>query len=336
MGISIIWILLFHHNIRFDLCENIPGIMSGFVSFLLNMGSVGVELFLLCSGFGLCFSIKKCGSFPRFYLRRAVRLIPEYCIALILTEIVLGFSFVNLVLQALTVRFYISSDFYAWFMSLIVLLYLLFPFVYKLLTDSEGKIIKLHASVLLLIFILLSLIFHLFFYNYDDRLCMVFDRIPIFIIGVIIGILYEPGKDFVNKKNITVISLVFVLSVCLYYLYVNGFVFPDNNLRYFLYLPLSLSLAGLLIFVLKNIKTKLVIIDYAGRISLSLYLSDCIMEQLLYKMRGNGHLTTNNPLAWLLAVVMLGIMINAGSELIRKAAAKLNKRFEKNRNTSCI
>ena len=59
MGVAIIWILLFHLDGRFLVYGYFPGFLSQISAFLFDQGSIGVELFLLCSGFGPCFSFRK-------------------------------------------------------------------------------------------------------------------------------------------------------------------------------------------------------------------------------------------------------------------------------------
>ena len=69
MGIAILSVILYHW---FSWCKY------GYLD-MFHYLYIGVDVFLLLSGFGLCFSYNKC-NLPRFYRRRLLRVFPLFVV----------------------------------------------------------------------------------------------------------------------------------------------------------------------------------------------------------------------------------------------------------------
>lgn len=67
MGFAIFWIFFYHTGV------NIPVFKA-----LFSVGWIGVEIFFLVSGFGLCSSLTKNPNIIQFYKRRFIRIIPTW------------------------------------------------------------------------------------------------------------------------------------------------------------------------------------------------------------------------------------------------------------------
>ena len=71
MGAAMMWIMWFHSAYAGK---------SEVFHFIHNIGFFGVDMFLMVSGLGLYFSMRKSKSMGEFYKKRAVRILPAYLI----------------------------------------------------------------------------------------------------------------------------------------------------------------------------------------------------------------------------------------------------------------
>lgn len=131
---------------------------------ICEQGSIGVDIFLLLSGIGLYYSMQKCGTVRAFYKHRMARIIPSY---LMITGVLYGIiclienmSLTDFFLQISTLHFWIRGENGTWYVSLIILLYLLYPSIYKILTGQKWK---RNISLLFGIIILAEICFSLLF-----------------------------------------------------------------------------------------------------------------------------------------------------------------------------
>lgn len=143
MGISILWIVLFHtvawkHN-------QLPGVMSDLYGLLFH-GYLGVEIFLLLSGIGLYYSLQKNGSLSHFYRKRLQRLLLPY-----LTVGLCFFGYYDLLISGHVGQFIKDISLYSfwaegnrilWFIALIIPLYIVYPGIFKIV-NSDHFLIKI-------------------------------------------------------------------------------------------------------------------------------------------------------------------------------------------------
>ncbi len=136
-GISILSIMIFHY---FEDVSNakITGALGyaakGYIFFI---GSSGVEIFLFLSGMGLFYSLSKSPLVLPFYKRRLGRVLPTY---LIVGGI--GWLVIDILLKRRGLRSFLSDfstysfwrygERLVWYVSLILLLYLFFPLLFRL------------------------------------------------------------------------------------------------------------------------------------------------------------------------------------------------------------
>ena len=146
-GIAIIWVVVFHMFKDFNAVFMGKAGVSGLsFSHLFMWGALGVDLFIICSGFLLAYSYSNSAeikSFGGFLLRRLKRIVPLYYIA-IFSVLVLDYfigrenfqvNAMSIILHMLglhTFTGYIMDIEGAWwFIGLIIQLYLLFPFIHR-------------------------------------------------------------------------------------------------------------------------------------------------------------------------------------------------------------
>lgn len=129
-GVSIILVILYHLSYTGDI------IYSPF-----SYGFIGVDMFLMLGGYGLCFSYTK-HSLSTFYKRRLLRILPVYILYNVLFALTAWLlhdaplSVTDFIYNVTTTSFYgfgswgIGNRCFDWFTAAILLLYVFFPVIY--------------------------------------------------------------------------------------------------------------------------------------------------------------------------------------------------------------
>lgn len=171
MGVAIIMVLLYHMycwpSVNYHLS-------------LFKYGYFGVDMFMLLSGCGLCFSFEN-HDILTFYKRRIWRLVPIYCIMVLISTLLTYYetsvcpSFKEILFRLTTLAYWgiggKPDD--NWFIGSILLLYLLFPTIYAI-----TKKYYLLIQILFCVFAISILSFFPIHWRYD---CLI-SRVPIFIL----------------------------------------------------------------------------------------------------------------------------------------------------------
>lgn len=217
MGIAALWILAFHAWVPITPVPSSENFnIFGFLErYLKIIGYCGVDIFLLLSGFGLTFAIKK-GSLLRFYYRRLRRIILPFMVVSAFLWRVFGWSTLEFIKHISGYNFYFEkADGIMWFVPSIVTLYLLFPLYYKLFCKAANKIVftAVATFVWFIISLLLQNIMRTDLYGFTNR-------IPVFLIGILFGYITLNRKDIVFKAW-TYILLVIILAIGLYLSYLT-------------------------------------------------------------------------------------------------------------------
>lgn len=191
MGIAILMVLLYH-------CSLLPHteMILGFFRY----GYFGVDIFLLLSGYGLCYSYEK-NKLNDFWLHRVKRVLPLYIIQLLVRYIFLGeFQSVETTLHELTnLSIFTQKGNGNWYVNAIMFFYLIFPVLYH-------SIKKYPLYILMLSYVLSSVLLLLLDINWRQE-CMI-GRLPIFIFGIFIYVSKVTKNDSLLYKGLMV-SLFF-------------------------------------------------------------------------------------------------------------------------------
>lgn len=193
-GISIIWIIFFHLSLL-KFSNTKPLLFIG--SELMHIGFVGVEIFLLLSGFGLYFSRKHNQSILHFYVNRVKRIFATYFLIggafFVHKDLILGSDFLLFIRDFTLITFWNEGYRAYWFIALIIPLYLLYPFIHKFLIDARHPLLKV---VLMICFIYICLIYlkGVDWKTYKN-LEIALTRIPIFLLGAYLGKMAYEEKD---------------------------------------------------------------------------------------------------------------------------------------------
>lgn len=271
---------------------------------IFSRGFIGVDLFLLVGGFCLCYSIQK-NTLSRFYFNRFKRIYPlwffvwficVYPIRIFVAGEQITFWDAlwegTVILPLITGRG--DCD---WFTAAILLYYLLFPLLWKILNGK--RYIYVYISTLaLLLFILLR-----FDFTWEQECA--FSRLPCFIIGIIF---YKTDFD---KK-----ALLMVLSVSVIF----GVIAFSQQFRYLLAATISplIVIALISFFVCVDERGWLKVfmpLEWLGKNSLECY----------YGAKGNGYLLKNlysNPvvgsLSFLLYMTIGTLFLSFVNRFIKK------------------
>ncbi len=127
-GIAILMVMLYH--------QPPEGLISGIYFYL---GFAGVDIFLLFSGFGLCYSFNKY-NLLLFYKRRLVRVFPMLLLlGFFVSFNYTGYTVWDYICNMTTLYYYhLGGDIYEWYLASLLLFYLIFPLLYK----CSSKILK--------------------------------------------------------------------------------------------------------------------------------------------------------------------------------------------------
>lgn len=219
MGIAALFILFFH---AWVLLTNEPADGSFSLIHFIEMyvkitGFGGVDVFFLLSGIGLTFAIQK-ESLSKFYYRRVRRIaLPALTIGIV-RGIVQGWGAAETFRRVSGYNFFAESIYtFLWFVHAIIILYILFPLYYKLFSKAENKIVFTGAVILIWLVIAIAVRGVM-----REDIFGFFNRIPVFLIGILFGHLTQKHKDAVFTLQ-TYIMLVIMFLTGLYLVYLTNF-----------------------------------------------------------------------------------------------------------------
>lgn len=244
MGIAVIMIMASHT-------------LGGYAAY----GIVGVEWFLLLSAIGQYYSLKKNSETYSFYKRKILRILPAYLIVAIPYFLFkYPSSFRGFVIRISGLNFPIWGEMAFWFVSLIVICYLITPFYYRIILKHRYT----YWVPFALAFITFILSYHL------PRTEILFTRIPCYLLGLNFAQAVYDGNAITDTKRIKVVLLISILAVlALLTIYVDFFSIGLIRLIYF-YCSIPSLLFVLLI--IKKITFMNGVLAFVGSISYEVYL----------------------------------------------------------------
>lgn len=259
-GIAIIMVLLYHllcvdESVRFY--------------WLFYPGFIGVDMFLFYSGYSLGFSMKN-HTIKDFYVRRIKRIAPLFVLLAIIESIIYyfrdGISLFDFICNITSLSYYqIGGQFIDWYLSFLLILYLLYPVLYKIVRYVNlGGVISLSVAICLF----LSFVEMQWYYQ------VAIARIPIFLLGILIF----QVKDQFDVKQMLWFILPLVLSLIMYILHthVGGCMITDM-LAPFMMLGIA--------FILKRLDmSNFKFIERAGNRSLEIYVANVLVIMIIHSI----------------------------------------------------
>lgn len=273
MGIAIIMIMLCHNSIIFS-NDKIQLVHTIAITQLMQ---VGVDIFFFLSAIGCCYSLKNDSNTLHFYEKRLYRILPTYITVVFLYCIVRSVVGAQLSISDIFERFSLVTFFTRdvleeWFVSGIIVLYFIFPIIFKVRSS----------------FLLIQSCLWVFFFSLVISICKIqipmgngifIIRIPIFLFGILLFDYIEKGIRISIRGGMLGVIVWLVLFCTL--LLVNRFntVNPWWLCRA-LFFPIAVLLIILMVFVLEitNISWLHRFLSLLGSVTLEIYL---IHEKIL-------------------------------------------------------
>lgn len=178
--------------------------------FLKDIGFCGVDIFLLLSGMGLTYAIKK-SSVGRFYFGRIKRILFPYLAVAVIVGVSYGWSAREFLANVSGYNFYFKSIYsFMWFVPAILTLYLVFPLYWAIFSRAKNKTV--FTLTVLVIWLLVSMVLR-------DRLrgdmYGFTNRIPVFLVGVLYGWLCQNNRMRESRGLWALTALTLLLGLYL-------------------------------------------------------------------------------------------------------------------------
>ena len=273
MGFAVLWIAFLHAQMWFRF---------GPLQIFKRTGHGGVDIFFFLSSFGLYYAYQKGERGWSFIKKRLLRIIPIFVPIAIVRIIINHYDFTASFMLLSTYIFWIGWDRSMWFISGIILLYLITPWYLNYLTKgNEKKKTFLWVGITLIISILLR----------NTWQSVFFARVPIYLLGFYAGKLSYEEVIF-DKRAMLYLCLSFVVGVILYclgfYLDVEDSVLWGWGLYWypnlFLVWPLCLFLSSFFDYLVRKGMSLLgSVLKQFGSVSLEFYL----LHELCIRYFGN-------------------------------------------------
>ena len=267
MGVAILWVILYHM-----VAKGGEYFSFGFLNPLLSQGDSGVDIFLLLSGFGLFYAYQKSDLYT-FYIHRLVRIMPIYFLIVMCYSIIV-YDFHTFLYSFSTIGFWVGKSWYDWYIPTIMLYYLIFPLMVKLVEKFKILFFIFCTTIVSAIIVYLQIKSDL---KFGDIRMFALSRIPIFVLGTYWGMLsYRQDKVSSTVKILCYIG--FVLGFVLFLVFIKFTDFPLRSgvrqLFHIIYVPGFCLLFPLLLDKCKGPISSLLprCLNCVGVMSLELYL----------------------------------------------------------------
>lgn len=272
-GFAIIWIIFYHSAL-------LP--TSTLFSDIKSYGDCGVEIFFLLSGICLYFSYNKQPEVLPFFKRRAARIFPPYLIiygiVFIYLDIISSFNIGQFLLDYSLLDFWLHGLGRApWFLAGIIVFYCIYPLIFKVFFGKQK-----HKPLYIVIFFTVLTAILVALISFYPHLNIFTVRVPIFIIGSLLGKLVF--EDYGVK--IWQIILIAALTVLTYFLFKSyPLQLETRNLFYiFLSFSLIMALSGIYKLFAKYVPVLNLPFEFAGKISLEIYLCHEKIQESMFRI----------------------------------------------------
>ena len=232
---------------------------------LLHNCEYGVDIFLLVSGFGLYRSLIGGLEVKRYYKKRLLRIYPDYILTLLIISPILSLAALKeFLLQITSISLWHSLNLSYWYVPLIVILYLMYPLIHRIVVRSNSAILAMIAGYIAITFILFDLLL-------PDKalLTIISDRVPIFLIGALAG-----KAAFTQKRKITLTTMLGIVLAGVISFTVIFFFGHFSHYR-LLYAPLAIAVTLLTAYLTERLSDRNLIIrvlELIGGASYQIYL----------------------------------------------------------------
>lgn len=213
MGLATIGVVLCHYKE----CLTIHQKAIPFYAEFFSRGMCCGDLFMIAYGIGLYYSYKKNQDIISFYKKRLFRILPVYLIVGVpfwfLFDVVFShLSITKFFRDLFFISFFADGVSIFWFIPAAISFFLLFPFLYKFLSnhsEKETKTFGARTAILIAIAIAVEVLISVNFPSYK-KIKIMTGRFPAFIIGIYFG--YKSYcKCNISKAELLVLPLAKII-----------------------------------------------------------------------------------------------------------------------------
>lgn len=287
-GVATIMIMIFHCQVAFTM----PAII---YNTIVNNLNYGVDIFLLLSGICLYFSFNKDSNYSSFIKKRCERtLIPYMIIGFfywVWKYLIAEFSILDFIYNATGLSlFLIKRDNYLvfgkatmWYVAFIMLMYALYPFIYKALFTVSQKKQTANISLMLIFSVGIPLFIKAYTVDSYNIAEVWMTRLPVFLIGCYFG------KAVKEKQKFNIRDYILFFMFIPIKLFVSLVIKPDDVI-FHRYLGLfgAFLICFLIVFVLEAlsnvkfiIKPTKQILSFFGKLSLEIYMTHVMLYTIV-------------------------------------------------------
>lgn len=298
MGFAALYIFVFHEYIAIG---NESSKLYIIQELVVGRGFVGVDIFFLLSGMGLTYSVRKTNT-AMFYYKRLRRVFFPFAAVGFCYLIMRSWSIADFFRNISGYNFVmVNVNSFLWFVPAIIVFYLLFPLYNKLMLRASDKIT--FTALIISIWLLVTMLTAGLISSIGRKdIYFMANRIPIFVIGVLLGYLSQNRKIYMTNAGW---ALMAVMNITGFYLNIMTSVFdwqllvPMPNCcvpNILMSISATFILSGVFEWISRfkiSVYVK-AIFNFFGKISLEFY---CVQETLggiiLYKLDGHSAAVKN-------------------------------------------
>ncbi len=264
------------------------------------IGSVGVDIFIFLSGFGLYYSLSRKPKLSSYYLKRVRRVVIPYLLCGLFYWTIRDFvfmhrTFLEFLLDYSLLSFWISEAISFWFISFITVLYIISPFVYWLANDRRRFAAGVVCSF--------GLILLCYFFARDifENIEVALQRLPYFLIGMRVGKISKTTEHGDEQGTSIWLACVLVFSVFLKIIFgKTNFVLNGSFYGYY-----GIFLIFAYVLIRKKVQDRwkglFSLLTLAGKYSLELYIAHTFVKNFMVWVG----LPIQNPLIYLSHIVIM-------------------------------
>jgi peptidoglycan/LPS O-acetylase OafA/YrhL len=345
-------LLVFVCHLRALMYNNI---LSKHASLWADMGNTGVFLFFIISAYSLSLTMPRHQNtnhpFISFYFHRIFRIIPLFWSILLVSclyHILKGYKIIlfDFILNALCLfNFYIPipEGVYVaggWTISVEMIFYLIFPFIYIYINTLKKHLIFLFFSIIFF-FILRYIMRFVLFPQYPNYMnWSIIHYLPFFISGMLAYQLCTNSKIFIKNQYffgfiLVIVAIIFIICYTYKLLQItDGYFLWSIDDQYLLIIGYFLLIIGLKYCPIKLFVNKFTI--FLGKISFSIYLMHPFfiiilkrpITNLFFKL--NLHHDLNFIILFIIIFFQLIYFSYLSYKLIEKPGIKYGKKFLSN------
>lgn len=320
-GLSIISIIVFHYFNDVIQWRRHDALYKTAILYHDIFGSVGVEIFLFLSGVGLYYSMCGNPSIKAFYAKRFKRVMIPYLffgvVYWFIRDVILySEGLFHFAADLSLVTFWISGTRVFWYIAFILIAYILFPFLFKIINGKiNGKDESGMVCILLVLgWTALCCFIHHVSPDYYEKIEIALCRFPIFIAGCGYGKKIRNREKFGLSENIlTVFGLILITlkMLCKSHLVDVEFFIPKRFLPFFF----SISLIFILCYLLEMLNSSKLnrALSFVGSYSLELFMTHVGIRSILLNAGFRTHRIIMFT-AYMLLSVMLSVVIRRVSK----------------------